>query len=134
MSPTQKQAFVSMLLVAALTGPLYYLIAVFTIPIGAGLLMLVFDKPVLAMYPLLFAGQEYSRDVVRYALTTRLSFPLTLLQWVLIAWLYSRKAPDVSLPMQVGMALLVALLVGLAFFVLFYATGIQIVSPMRWHM
>jgi len=134
MNPAQKQAFVSMLLVAALTGPLYYLIAVFTIPIGLGFLMLVFDKPVLAMYPLLFAGQEYSRDVVRYALDTRVSFLLTLLQWVLIAWLYSRKAPDVSRPMQVGVALLVALLVGLAFFVLFYATGIQIVSPMRWHM
>jgi lipopolysaccharide export LptBFGC system permease protein LptF len=123
-----------MLLVAALTGPVYYLIAVFTMPVGLGLLMLVFDKPVLAMYPLLFAGQEHSRDVVSYALNTRVSFPLTLLQWVLIAWLYSRKAPDVSRPKQVGVALLVALLVGLAFFVLFYATSIHIVSPMRWHM
>lgn len=134
MNPTQKQAFVSMLLIAFLTGPLYYLVAVFTLPIGLGLLMLAFDRPMLAMYPLLFMGQEYSRDVVRYALNVGLSFPLTLLQWVLIAWLYSRKAPDVSAPMQVGVALLVALLIGLVLFVLTAAMGIQIVSPMRWHM
>lgn len=134
MTPTQKQAFVSMLLAPLLAGPLYYLIAAFTMPIGLGLLMVVLDKWVLAMYPLLFMGQEYSRDVVVYSLGTAVSFPLTVLQWVLIAWLYSRKAPDAKPAVQLARALGIAFLIGLVLFFILRIAGIHMASPYRFHL
>jgi len=134
MTKTQQQAFLIMLLLALFAGPVYYLLALLTLPVGLGLLMLAVDKGMLALYPFLFAGQEHSRDVVTYALGIGASFPLTVVQWVLIAWLFAKKAPEARPMVQFGRAVIVLLLVGLVLFIGLSAAGIQLASPYRMHM
>lgn len=89
MAKNQRWAIIAVALMALLALPAYLIVGVLTIPVGLGLLMLTNSSPwVLNLYPFLFAGKGHWRAPLYY-LDTAVSLPLTLVQWILIAWLAS---------------------------------------------
>jgi hypothetical protein len=89
MAKNQRWAIIAVALMALLALPTYVIVGILTLPLGIGLLMLANSSPwILNFYPLLFAGEGHWRAPLYY-LDIGISLPLTLIQWILIAWLSS---------------------------------------------
>ena len=87
MTPSQRRAMIVVALIAVLALPAYLIVGIATIPLGIGLLMLTSSSPwILNLYPFLFAGTG-SGSALKHYIDTVVSLPLTVVQWIVIAWL-----------------------------------------------
>jgi hypothetical protein len=128
MAKNQRLAMFVMVLTALLAGPAYLIFAILTIPLGLGLLML-FSRPwILNLYPFVFAG-EMRGTVASFYLATAVSIPLTVLEWLLIAWLFGLLARDFKPGLMVLSALALVLVVGALTSVILLNAGIAVVWP-----
>jgi len=112
---------------ALLALPLYLIIGLLTIPVGLGLLMLSNSSPwILNLYPFMYAAKGASKTPLYY-LDTVVSLPLTIVQWVSIAWLASVALRDVERRKAVLAALALFLVAGLVTSGILSVAGIRLV-------
>jgi hypothetical protein len=129
MANNQRLAMFVMVLTALLAGPAYVIFAILTIPLGLGLLMLFGDSHwILNLYPFVFAG-EMRGTVASFYLATAVSIPLTVLEWLFIAWLFGVLARDFKPRLMVLSALALVLVVGALTSVILHSAGITVVWP-----
>lgn len=124
----QRFAALAVGLMALLAAPAYLLVGVVTIPVGIGLLMLVNDSPwVLNLYPFIFGGTITGRTP-SYSFNPTLGILVTVLQWVLIAWLFGRCArPGWTRGVTLRNAALVIVAAAIAGAILLRMLGLQAV-------
>jgi hypothetical protein len=124
----QRFAALAVGLMALLAAPVYLLVGVVTIPLGIGLLMLVNDSPwVLNLYPFIFGGTITGRTP-SYSFNPTLGILVTVLQWVLIAWLFGRCArPGWTRGVTLRNAALVIVAAAIAGAILLRMLGLQAV-------
>jgi hypothetical protein len=129
MDQKQLSMIVLMSLAVVFVGPVCVLFAMYTIPGFAILMMIVGPHWLLDLYPFVFAGYKTPDGESAYYLDWVVSIPLTVLQWVLVACVFSCLAralkPGLMVLSAIGLALLV---VALTAAVLSYA-GIELVVP-----
>jgi hypothetical protein len=126
MTKSQRRAMILVAITAILALPAYFIIAVLTIPLGIGLLMLVGGHPwILNLYPFLFAGKGPWHDPIYY-LDAAISLPLTIVQWALMAWLIGLALRNVT-PGRVALGVMGLLLVlGFAISAVLHMLGIDV--------
>lgn len=109
--------------------PVYLILALLTIPIGVGLLMLTSSSPwILKLYPFVFAGDGHWKSP-QYYLETALSLPLTIVQWALISWIASIFLRDFRGRKLILAAFAVLVIVGVATSAVLSVTEIKLVWP-----
>jgi hypothetical protein len=126
-------AFFTMLTMGLLAGPATLLFALITVPIGIGIVLLMSGLDwVMYLYPFEYVGVMAGKKPV-YFITGALAHGATLLQWVVVAWLYSLFAYRWKTKNIVYAALLV--LAALAFIqgLMLHLAGLDVVYE-RAHM
>jgi hypothetical protein len=131
---SQRRAMILVGIIAVLGLPAYFIIAVLTIPIGVGLLMVMDRHPwILNLYPFLFAGQGPWNAPV-YHLNGATSLALTILQWALMAWLIGLALRNAT-PRWVTLGVFGSLLgFGCAIAAVLHAIGIEVITAVGGHM
>jgi hypothetical protein len=107
------KAFLIMLAFGLLTFPAILAFCIATVPIGIGVVLLLIGLDwVMYLYPFLFTGVMNGKQPM-YFFAGPMSYAATLIQWVLVAYVFSIYAQGLKTRNMVWMAALV--MVALAF-------------------
>jgi hypothetical protein len=125
----QKRPFSLVFLLGLFALPTYVLLGIITLPIGVGLLIVYSIGPwALSLYPFIFAGtSEGAFEIPSYYLSLIVSIPLTIIQWMVIAWAASFYLRHVSQKNLVFYVIGVITAIGVLTYMMTLALGIKLV-------
>jgi hypothetical protein len=128
MSRNQLFAMLLLALMGLLLGPAWVALGLLLIPVGLGLLMLFSADWLRMFYPLVYAGWTNTAGDPFYYLSNAISLPLTVLQWLVIGWVFSFFVRDMRRSEIVLVAVAVVFVVGLVNALITNMWGIALVS------
>lgn len=124
--PGQLRAMILVAAVAILALPVYLLVGLITIPLGLGLLMLSDSSPwILNLYPFMYASSGNWNAPVFY-LDNAVSIPLTIIQWVVLAFVASIFLRELPRSKVLPAVLILFLVDGIATSAILSLAGIEL--------